>query len=175
MKTLFFIVAVVLGTVNAQEIIIGDTPSGKILKRTDTWNTIGTMTSEQVLRLSGQQALGRTSLNSNSETKYLVEYTTEEKCYECLSTLAVYCTDGCPPQMKTVQHFEPFGSEKEALDFMNGEIFVLHDNSIFYQKMGKFVRLLKVTEVPVKEIKHVIEIPQPSKVVETTEYTTTKK
>ncbi len=91
----------------------------------------------------------------------LVEYTTEEPCYECGTRYAVFCSPPVPdcgiPQ-KTVQHFEPFESEEVALEFMKTRM------------PGKFIRLLRVVPVPVKVIVRVKEVPQPPKVVENTEY-----
>ena len=91
---------------------------------------------------------------------YFVEYTTQDSYYECGYTYAVYCPGdpGCGVPWKTVTHFEPFATQAAALDFLNTMAF------------GKFVRLLKATEIPVKQSKQLSVEPQPPKVTETTKY-----
>ena len=95
------------------------------------------------------------------DASFLVEYITREKCFECGVRYAMVCggeDSDCNIPYKDVQHFAPFATEREAFDFLN------------HGMTGEFVRLLRVSAVPVNVVKSTREVPQPPKVEETTEY-----
>lgn len=113
-------------------------------------------------------AFGQTSVTHNNIGSraaltavypYLLVYTTTEKCPECGFRYAMYCPGSdCNVPTKEVKHFKEFGSKQDALDFLNNGF------------VGKFTRLLRVVEVPVKQSTQTAEVPQPALVVETNRF-----
>ena len=130
------------------------------------------------LFLIAMAALAQSSAPSPAP-RYLVEYTTSEKCYTCGYSYAVVCGSGdsdCNAPVMPVSHFEEFATVKEALHFINSgmgpEWGVTGGLTLTYpaRQERTFKRLLTVLEVPVDKEVSVVEEPQPPKRNETVKY-----
>lgn len=112
---------------------------------------------------------------------YMVEYTTNEPCRDCTFRNAVVCfseNPDCGVPRFDYRHYELFETAKAAIKFANdgcrdlsdasGGVIVISSVRADYPR--KFVRLLKVQEIPVEATKITQEIPQPTTKVETTTY-----
>lgn len=108
-------------------------------------------------------------------SKYLVEYSTAEKCYECGVRFAIGClpdSPDCGVPNKAVPHFVEFATVKEALTFIN----LTEEDNRWLADRGTvitaktFVRLLAFTEVALDKDVKIVEEPQPPKKIETVTY-----
>lgn len=105
------------------------------------------------------------NLASRPGQRYLVEYTTEERCYDCTTTYAVYCPNGCAPPTIDVPRTKDFASIREALTFINGGM-VEDDRWGFPERLRHFKRLLAFSAVQLDRDITVTEEPQPAKKTE---------
>lgn len=128
---------------------------------------------------------GTLGTNGTSQTttasKYLVEYSTTEKCYECGTRFAIGClpdSPDCGVPNKAVSHFVEFDSIRDALTFVNTGMYrdgdLMATISMAWELKAQnprtFVRLMAIQAVALdKEVK-TVEEPQPPKKVETVTY-----
>lgn len=111
-------------------------------------------------------------------SKYLVEYTTSEKCRDCNYAYAIVCLDDadCNVPRITISHFVEFASVKEALAYINNGMKPVSPVGMYVWSgnarpaAATFVRLLSFTEVPVVKDEQVTREPQPAKEIRTIRY-----
>lgn len=117
-----------------------------------------------------------TNATSYLVQKYLVEYTTTEKCRDCSFSYAMVCTEGnidCNTPRTEVPHTKDFSTIKDALTFINaGMVERIGDSyswrTIWPSRDGSatFVRLIAFNEVRLDKDVRVTEQVQPAKKTE---------
>ncbi len=116
----------------------------------------------------------QTNSTSSNPTKYLVEYTSLEKCNDCNYLTAVVCLNGadCNVPVQDIRHFQEFPTIKEAIAFVNGGMITGPETWNVSQEIHPrtFVRLLSFSVVSVSKDERVRREPQPDKEIRAVEY-----
>lgn len=112
--------------------------------------------------------------------RYLVEYATQEPCTHCSYSYAVSCgpdNPGCSMPMASVSHYVEFNTFTEALEFVNNgfrsdSVSTLLGNLFGSEPSGprELVRIMAFEDVEISRHVTTREEPQPSKKIESVQY-----